>query len=124
MAQGFFRLFRTTDDGTLKRAKATAFGTAGASVSAKQGRVYKVTFVNKGATAYFAQIHNKATAPIAADVPVWEDKLPANGSVTIFFDEGIFLTLGLGVAISTTAEALTLAAANDAVAYVQYTVQP
>jgi hypothetical protein len=121
MSQGFFRVVRTGDDGTIRRSKATAFGIAGSSLSAKRGRVYKVTFVNKGATAYFAQIHDKATAPIAGDVPIWEDKLAANASVTIFFDEGLFCALGIGLAISTTAELVTLAAANDGVAYAQYT---
>jgi hypothetical protein len=124
MSQGTFRLARVSDDGTLKRAKAPAFGTAGASLTVKQGRLYRVVFVNKGATAYFAQIHDKAGVPTSADVPIWEDKLPANGSVVIVFDEGLYAKLGIGLAISTTPEQLTLAAANDAVAYAQYTSLP
>lgn len=111
------------DDGTLKRKKNTAFGTAGASFTAKQGRLYRVTVHNKSATPYYFQIHDKATAPLAAEVPIWEERLPASTSITFQFDAGLYCALGIGFGLSTTPEALTLAAATDAVVYAQYTVQ-
>lgn len=121
MSQGFFRLFRTGDDGTLRRSSAAAaFGTAGSSISAKRGRLYKASVVNGGATAYYVQIFDKATAPIAGDTPIWVDRLPANGSCPLQFDEGLYCVNGIGIAISTTPTTLTLAAANDAFATLQY----
>lgn len=109
-----------SDDGLLKRTKTAAFGTAGTNLSVKQGRLYKATVINTGATAYFVQIFNKATPPANTDVPIWEERLPASGSVPLQFDFGLYAAAGLGIAISTTAGVLTLAAANDAIAYAQY----
>ena len=110
-----------SDDGILKRSGPTVFGTAGANLSVKTGRLYKAVVHNKGAVAYFVQIFSKASAPVANDVPIWEERLPASGSVALQFDFGLYAALGLGIAISTTPALLTLAAANDAVAYAQYT---
>ncbi|AKU96996.1 hypothetical protein AKJ09_03660 [Labilithrix luteola] len=77
--------------------------------------------VNSGATAYFLQIHDKATAPTAGGVPIWEVRLPANGDGAEDFGlAGLYFANGLGLAISTTAGTLTFAAATDAVAYVTY----
>src|SRR5688572_29613785 len=120
MADGVFlspRVADTTDRNSCKQfAQTTAFGTAGVSVSAKAGRVYAITFVNKSSTAYFAQIHSKATAPVATNIPVWEDILPASSSVTIDFGiGGLHVALGIGIAISTTAGVCTMAAGDNAV---------
>jgi hypothetical protein len=121
---------RTLDDGTLKRkSQTTAFGTAGISVTAKPGRLYKVRAVNSNATTrYFFQIFDKATAPVNTDVPIWEMDLPAAVATTSRGDcledfglFGLYVALGLGIAISTTKGVLTLAAATDACAYLQYT---
>lgn len=114
---------RTFDEGTLKRSpQTTAFGTAGVSISQKGGRVYKVRFVCKSATAYFAQIHDKTTAPTTNDVPVWEGKLPGNGDLELDFGQfGLPLKNGLGLAISSTGDKVTLAGADDAFAFPLYT---
>ncbi len=111
------------DDIGLKRvSKTTAFGTAGSLVAAAaQGRVYKVTVTNKSATRYVIQIHDKATVPVATNVPIWEDTLPPNESRTINFElAGLYFANGLGLAISSTVGVLTLAVADDATAHVLY----
>lgn len=126
MAESVFLLPRILDDGVLKRKSlTTAFGTAGASVSVKQGRLYKFRVLNKAAaTKYWIQIFDKATAPVAADVPIWEAQVAA---VTDYADdfglEGLYVVNGIGVALSTTSGVLTLAASNDATAYFLYTQQ-
>lgn len=126
MSEAVFGLPRTGDDGTLKlKSQTTAFGTAGLSVSTKNGRLYKLRVLNKAAaTKYWVQIFDKATAPVNTDVPIWEAQVPA---LTDYAEDfglfGLAVTLGLGIALSTTAGVLTLAAANDATAYALYTHQ-
>ncbi len=126
MSEGVFlapRVADTADRNSCKQfAQTTAFGTAGLVVSAKAGRVYAITIVNKSATAYFVQIHNKATAAVATNVPVWEDILPASSSVTLDFGvNGLYVSAGIGLALSSTAGVLTLAVADNATAYGLYT---
>jgi hypothetical protein len=125
-----FARARTLDDATLKRfSQTTAFGTAGVSVSVKPGRLYKIRACNSNATTrYFFQIFDKASAPVNTDVPIWEMDLPAAVATTSRGDcaetfelFGLYLKLGLGIAISTTKGVLTLAAATDATAYGLYT---
>lgn len=125
MSGGVFLLPRTTNEGLMKRlSQTTAFGTAGVSVSVKNGRLYKLRIVNKAAaTKYFAQVFDKATAPVAADVPIWEGQVAAASDVEFNFatDGGLPVANGIGIAISTTAGALTLAGATDATAYGLFT---
>lgn len=128
MSEGVFlspRVSDTADRNSCKQyARTTGFGTAGVSATALPGRVYAITFVNKSATAYFAQIHDKASAPIATNIPVWEDVLPASSSVTIDFGiGGFYVSLGVGIAISTTGGVCTMAAGDNAVAYMLYTTR-
>ncbi len=128
MSAGVFlapRIADTTDRNSCKQfARTTGFGTAGVLVSGALGRIYSVTFVNKSATGYFAQIHNKVTAPLATELPIWEDVLGASSSVTIDFGvNGLYCSAGIGIAISTTAGVLTMAAGDNAVAYALYTAK-
>src|SRR5689334_7771910 len=102
-------------------AKNVAFGTAGLVVTAKAGRIYKVSVVNSAATRYFLQIHDKATAPVNTEVPVWEVNLPASAGVDLDFGlGGFYVALGFNIAISSTKGALTLALADDCTAYALY----
>lgn len=102
-------------------AQSTAFGVAGLVVVAKAGRFYKLRVLNKSATVYYVQIHNKATAPVNTDVPIWEFKLPASvDSVEDWGLNGLYCSLGMSLAISSTPSVLTLALAADAVAYGLY----
>lgn len=127
MSEGVFLLPRTSgfDQNACKQlANATAFGTAGLTITAKPTRVYKLSVVNSSATRYLVQIFNKASAPVNTDVPVWEANLAATGDCQIDFGlSGLYLPLGFGLAISSTKSVLTLALATDAAAYGLYAVQ-
>lgn len=107
----------------LRRIKTAAFGTAGAVLSPAPGCLYHLSAVNNSATAYFVQIFDKATAPVNGDTPIWEGKLPASLDWSVGFQLfGLYCASGISIAISTTIGSLTLAAANDALAYGRYTV--
>jgi len=127
MSEGVSLLPRVLDDGTLKRAsQTTAFGTAAIVVSTKAGRLYKLRVLNTSAsTNYFAQIHDKATAAVDTNVPIWEGQVA--GSTDVDFDfglAGLHVVNGISVALSTTAGVLTLAGATDGQAYALYTAKP
>lgn len=121
MSEGIFVLPRTDASNQFRQLKTAAFGIAGASVSAKAGRLYRLSVVNSGATAYYLQLFSKATAPVATDVPIWERRLALSGDLELDFAlSAPYFALGIGVAISTTPGVLTLGAANDAIAYALY----
>jgi len=110
--------------GNLTNSGAQAFSTAGKSVTTAPGCLFHLSAVNKSTTTgYFIQIHDKATAPVNSDVPVWEGKLAAGSDWSVGFQGfGLYLVNGLALAISTTAGSLTLdGAATGAVAYARYT---
>lgn len=112
----------------FKRASSgTAAGTAGIVVSAKPGRFYRGVFQNGGATKYYVQVFDKATAPVNTDVPIYSKTLPASGEVELDLTNvnGLKCLLGIGIAISSTAGVLTLALATDiAFRSVVYTARP
>lgn len=115
---------RLADDGILKRkSQTTAFGTNAISVSTKAGRLYKLRVLNTSAgTKYFAQIHDKASAAVNTEVPIWEGQVAAGQDIEFEFGlAGLYCANGCSVAISSTAGVLTLAAATDARAYALYT---
>jgi hypothetical protein len=127
MSEGVSLSARVLDDGTLKRAsQTTAFGTAAVVLSAKAGRLYKLRVLNtSAATKYYAQIHDKATAAVATNVPIWEGQVA--GSTDIEFDfglAGLYVANGISVALSTTPATLTLAAATDGQAFALFTAKP
>ena len=64
---------------------ATGFGTTGVVITNKSGRLYQIQFVNKAATAYFVQIHDKAFAPISTDVPIWESQMAVSSEKFLKF---------------------------------------
>ncbi len=134
MSEGVFPLPRicpTTDPNSLKQyANPTAFGTTGIVLSAKAGRLYKMVVNNSNATtSYFVQLHNKATAPINTDAAIlWEQRVEAavgtTGTSCVFdFSDcgGLYFSLGISLALSSTKGVLTLAAATDGTAYALYT---
>lgn len=120
------RVDGTTNQNSCKQfARTTAFGTAGLVVSAKKGRLYKLSVVNSSATRYIVQIFDKATAPVNSDAAIWEVNLPATSGCEVDFGlNGLAVTNGIGVALSTTKGTLTLAAATDGTAYALYTSAP
>lgn len=129
MSEGVFlapRVADTTDRNSCKQfAQAAPFGTAAVSVTAKPGRVYRVAVVNGAATRYFVQIHDTTTAAINADVPIWEQDLPASGGAVLDFGlGGLYVAEGFCLAISSTSGVLTLAVADDASAYAMHATVP
>jgi hypothetical protein len=114
-------------DGFKRSTSGTAAGTAGIVVSAKPGRPYRVLVQNGAATAYYVQLFDKATAPVNADVPIWSKRMAASSECEIDLTNinGLQCALGIGLAISSTAGALTLAIATDiAFRSVVYTAAP
>lgn len=90
-----------------------------ANIKSSAGNVHSAYISNDSATVRYFQIHNKATAPAAADVPLMSIKIPAgsaNNPGTLFLDETFFLgkycTLGIGWAVSTTFATFTDSATN------------
>lgn len=122
------RIVDTTDLSTCKQyAGTTAFGTAGIVLIAKKGRLYRIAFNNSNATtSYYAQLHDKATAPVNTGVPIWEERLEAATATTgrscvmDFGLNGLYFASGISFALSTTKGVLTLAAATDGTAYALY----
>jgi len=128
MSEGVFlapRIVDTSDQSTCKQfVQATAFGTAGIVVMAKPGRIYKMTVNNSSANRYYVQLHNKATAAVDTEVPIYEQDLPASGVCLIDFGlNGWYFSTGCSLAISTTKSVLTLAAGTDCSAYGLYLVK-
>jgi hypothetical protein len=75
------------------------------------GNVFSVYVTNDNAAVRFLQLHNKATAPAGADVPLYSFKIPAgtaNNPGVLVLDEAFFarggahFATGIGFAISTT----------------------
>ncbi len=66
---------------------------------------------NNQVTAYYFQIHSKATAPVATDVPFISFLMPAASSLvvgaSVLSDQGVDVALGLGWAWSSTANTFT-----------------
>ena len=122
MSEGITLLARTNPDPYLKTFSSALFGTASVNVSQKHGRLYHARAVNNGATKYFLQVHDLATAPVNGATRRWECVLPPNLDCDLFFESsGLELANGLSFAISTTPVTLTLAASNDCSLSCQYT---
>lgn len=94
------------------------------------GNVLSTYITNDNAAVRYFQLHNKATAPAAADVPVYSFKVPAgtanNPGVlildnTFWTEAGKNFTLGIGWAISTTFGTFTdSATASEHIPVVHY----
>jgi hypothetical protein len=92
-----------------------------ANIKASAGMVTGFYITNDNAAVRYFQLHNKATAPAAADVPIYSFKVPAgtanNPGVleigTEFFTQaGKYFSTGIGWAISTTYATFTDSATN------------
>ena len=95
-----------------------------AVLKASAGAVYKIYCYNKNAATRFFQIHNKATAPVNADVPVESFPIAANSALLIdiafFGASGRACSTGVSWAFSTTEATLTLGTAADQTSSVGY----
>lgn len=134
MSEGVFLLPRTastTDANSCRQfAQTTAFGTAGIVIANKPGRLYRLSVSNSNATtSYFVQLHDRAIAPIATNVPIWEERIEAavattgKSCVLDFGLNGLYFATGITFALSSTKGVLTLAGAADGTAYALYAAQ-
>lgn len=90
-------------------------------IKASAGNVLGIYITNDNAAVRYFQLHNKATAPAAAEVPIRSLKIPAgtanNPGVLIlgrdfFGPGGQYLATGIGWAVSTTLATFTDSATN------------
>jgi len=90
-------------------------------------QAFSFTATNRNSGIRYFQLHNKATAPAASDVPLLVFMLPGGSTTTVtignqfFTDAGVNFPLGLGWAVSTTVGTFTdSATANEHEVQVQY----
>jgi len=69
----------------------------GVSVKNSGGLVYGYMLYNAAAAVRFVKIYNKATAPSSTDTPLLTIAIPAAGSISASFTNGISCNLGIGV---------------------------
>lgn len=92
------------------------------SVKASAGRLKSIRATNANAAVRYLQIHNKASAPAGGDVPLAVYPIPAGTAASpaaielgkdFFLDNGLVLSTGIAVGISTTAATYTAATAAE-----------
>lgn len=101
-----------------------------ANIKASAGNVFSVYVTNDNAAVRFLLLHNKATAPAAAEAPVYAFKIPAgtaNNPGVLILDEAFFarggahFATGIGFSISTTFATFTdSATASEHIINVHY----
>lgn len=127
MSEAVFWSARISNDLGWKTYSSAAFeGTASRIIIAsKFGRAYKLRATNKAAsTTYYVMLFDKATAPVNGNVPFVRLTVKAASDADLDLSGwGHYFANGLAIALSTTADTLTLASADDAVFYVGYASQ-
>lgn len=109
---------------------ASNFGTlTKALVKSSAGRVRSIYAENANAAARYLLLHDKVTAPVATDVPLYAFRIPSSpGYIEIgeeFFGTGLPFANGIGWSISTTKATFTDAAtAAEHSLHVHYDMQP
>lgn len=103
----------------------TNFGAnATLNVKATPGNVFSVKCHNLNAANRYLQLHNTATTPAGAAVPLLTFLIPANSEVTIgndfFGQQGLNFTTGIAFAFSTTEGTYTAGTATDQFTQVNY----
>jgi len=92
-----------------------------ANIKASQGNVFSLIINNTNAAVRYLQLHNKASAPAAAEVPLISYPIPAGTAAVpgvlmldnnFFTDAGINFSTGIGWAVSTTFATFTDSATN------------
>jgi hypothetical protein len=115
-------------DAWTNYASAVLVGTAGINIKASAGRLRHIIATNKSTTVqYWLLIVNKASAPVANDLPIAAFVLNALTGVTIkddgqldFGSDALYCSAGISYALSTTSEKVTLAGSADAMVYARY----
>lgn len=119
MSEGIFPIARSANGSNDPSMTRFQLGTLGQVVKNKPGRCYGVTAYNKAATLYYLMVFDKGSTPVNGNTPRVAKPLLASIGATVTIgpeDFGGFslgCTLGIGIAISTTPDTLTLAAAQD-----------
>lgn len=94
------------------------------NVKASAGNVFSLYCANANGAARWIQLHNTATVPAGAAVPLLTFQVPAGGSIVIgadfFTAAGLHFTTGIAFAFSTTAATYTAATAGDQTTMVTY----
>lgn len=103
----------------------TNFGAnATLNVKATPGNVFSVKCHNLNAANRYLQLHNTATVPAGAGVPLLTFLIPANAEVTIgndfFGQQGLNFTTGIAFAFSTTEGTYTAGTAGDQFTQINY----
>lgn len=96
-----------------------------ANVKASAGNVYSFTVTNRNAAARYFLLHNKASAPAAAEAGLVAFMVPAGSTLTIgdqwFRDAGVNFATGIGWSIGTTVATFTdSATASEHEVQIQY----
>ncbi len=95
-----------------------------ASVKGSAGNVFSITCYNENAAIHYFQLHNKATAPIATEVPIFSIPVPPSGGVILdesfFSDRGTYFATGIGFAWSSTDATATLGTAGEQTTHIRY----
>lgn len=97
-----------------------------AAIKGSAGNVFKILATNANAAARWFQLHNKATIPLATEVPLRSWKIPAGtannpGYVEFEFKYANAFSTGIGFALSTTQATFTDAAtASESTVTVEY----
>lgn len=97
-----------------------------AAVKASAGNVLHFLVTNANASARWFQLHNKATIPLATEVPIHSFIIPGGsatqpGYVEFTYSYGAPFATGIGVAVSTTQGTFTDAAtASDHTVHLEY----
>lgn len=103
----------------------TNFGTdPDTSVKASAGNVFSLCVHNLNVAARYAQLHNKASAPAAAEVPLLTFLVPASSMLLLgrdfFGDWGVHFSTGIAFGFSTTEGTYTAGAGADQFTQITY----
>lgn len=106
----------------------TRFANLGANatlnVKASTGNVFSLYCNNENAAEQFIQLHNTATVPAGAAVPLYSFRIPAAGDVLIgtdfFTNEGANFSTGIAFAFSTTKDTYTAGTAGEQTTIIHY----
>lgn len=95
---------------------------AGAAVKASAGNLRSLCATNRNASLRWLQVFNQTTAPASSNVPIFQVPLPPGGSTTptsviigedFFSNQGINLSTGISVGVSTASGSYTAATSAD-----------
>lgn len=123
------RAQNTNDDPKVFSSAGVAVGTAVMAVKTDtvngiKGRLYSLSVLSKTATAYWLMAFDSKAAPVNTAVPLFRVQVPTSAQqmnqpewASLF---GVAFAQGMWLALSSTADTLTLAVANDAHVFAEY----